>query len=140
MEENLRIVETVDKAFNERDWRSFDDRHAESVVVFSPLTPEPTKGLEAHRKAIQGLFAAFSDLHVTRERSFGQAEWVCAEYVFAGTHTGPLPGPGGRMIPGSGRRMALRVCALTKFEGGQIVEERLYFDRVSMMAQLGLMG
>ncbi len=33
VEENLRVIEGVDEAFNARDWESFDDRHAESVVA-----------------------------------------------------------------------------------------------------------
>jgi hypothetical protein len=39
VEKNLRVMETVDEAFNNRDWGSFDDRHAESVVAYDPMNP-----------------------------------------------------------------------------------------------------
>ncbi len=138
VEENLRIIAGVDEAFNARDWDAFNERHGENVVAYSPMTPEPTRDLDAHREAVQGMFTAFSDFHMERGLAFGQDDWVFASYVLTGTHDGPLPGPDGQAIPPTNRAVRLEMAAAVRFENGRIAEERIFFDRASMMAQLGL--
>lgn len=138
VEGNIRVVRATDKAFNNRDWNAFMRLHAESVVVYSAFSPEPTKGRQAHRKEVEGMFASFPDLRVKDERTFGQGDWVCSEYSVTGTHKGPLTGPGGQAIPPTGKSFRLNLCAVIKVEDGEVTEERTYLDMFSLMAQLGL--
>ncbi len=138
VEENLLMVKEGTNALNSRNWEQFDKLHAESVVVYSPTTPEPTKGLSAHRDAMKGLFTAFPDLQFTEERSFGQGDWVCTIWTLTGTHKGPLKGPGGQTIPATNKPVKITTCGVAKIENGQLTEERIYFDLLGMMAQLGL--
>ncbi len=138
VEETIRVVRATDEAFNERDWEAFDRLHAQSVIVYSPFSPEPTKGREAHRKEVEGMFATFPDMHVKEERTFGERDWVCSEYTVTGTHKGPMSGPGGQMIPATNKAFRLRLCSVVKVEGGEVTEERAYLDLMSLMGQLGL--
>jgi hypothetical protein len=50
VEENLRLMKTLDEAWNAQDWETFDSRHAENVVVYWPGQPEPTRGVRGHGK------------------------------------------------------------------------------------------
>ncbi|MFQ5839010.1 MAG: ester cyclase [Thermoplasmata archaeon] len=138
VEENLQTIESVDKAFNDRDWDSFDERHLEDVISYSPMTPEPTRDLAAHREAVKGLLGTFPDFRMERQLSFGQGDWVCATYTLTGTHKGPLPGPGGKMIPPTDRTVRISFCTAVRFEGGKIAEEHVFFDRLAMLGQLGV--
>lgn len=138
VEENLKAISDVDRAFNEADWGAFDNRHAEDVLAYSPLTPEPTKGIDPHRESVKGLLSAFPDLKMKQEFSFGQGDWVCAAYSIQGTHGGPLQGPGGQRIPPTNKPIKLSFCSALKLENGKIVEEHVYWDRMSMLAQLGV--
>jgi steroid delta-isomerase-like uncharacterized protein len=138
VEENMRVIEAAFEAFNARDWDRFDELHAESLVVSGPDSPEPVKGRPAHREWAEGLVTAFPDIRVERQRAFGAGDWVCEEIAAAGTHNGPLKGPGDQTIPATGKLVRLTFCAVTKVEGGQITEEHGYYDRLGMMAQLGL--
>ncbi len=90
------------------------------------------------REYLQGFGNAFPDLHIEKERAFGQGDWVSVELTITGTHKGPLPGPGGETIPATNKPVRFRNSIITKYEGGKIAEEHRYFDQLGLMAQLGL--
>ena len=138
VEENLRVIETVDKYVRAGDWDGFDERHSEDVVSYSQFTPEPTKGIVPHREALQRLQATFPDFELHTVRTFGQGEWVAAEYTMTGTHEGPLAVPGGQDIPPTHKSVSIPVSTQVRFVDGKIVEEHIYFDRATMLAQLGV--
>ncbi len=138
VEDNLRVIDEIEKAVNARDWTRFDELHAESIVEYSPQKPEPSKGIDAHRESMQGLITAFPDMRAENVRAFGQGDWVCTEISFTGTHKGPLAGPGGQTIPATNKPVRMTLCGVAKIEGGRITEEHNYFDLLGMMAQLGL--
>ncbi|MHB8240652.1 MAG: ester cyclase [Solirubrobacteraceae bacterium] len=58
---------------------------------------------------------------------------VIVEFDLLGTHLGPL-----RSLPPTGKSFRTRVCAFFIFEGERIVCERVYFDQISILRQLGI--
>ena len=136
--DNLKVALNVNKAALDRDWTRFKDGHADSVLVYSPLTPEPTKGVEAHTDTVRALLSAFPDFDMRMDRCFGQDDWVCTEFTMTGTHKAPLKGPNGQVIPPTNRKLRLALCSVVRFENGKMAEEHTYYDRVSMMSQLGI--
>jgi steroid delta-isomerase-like uncharacterized protein len=58
---------------------------------------------------------------------------VIVEFDLLGTHLGAL-----RSLPPTGRAFRTRVCAFFIFEGDLIVCERVYFDQLSILRQLGI--
>jgi steroid delta-isomerase-like uncharacterized protein len=58
---------------------------------------------------------------------------VIVEFDLKGTHRGPLRG-----IPPTGREFTCRTLALFLFEDDRLVCERVYFDVLTILAQLGL--
>lgn len=138
LEENLKVFEDLDEVVRKRDWEAFGAHHTEDVISYSPMRPEPTKGVEAHKKAVQGLYTAFPDMEMKRDKSFGEGEWIFASYTLTGTHKGPLPGPGGKDLPPTNKSVKVPMGTATRFENGRIAEEHIYFDRLTMLAQLGI--
>ena len=138
VEENLRVIDSANDAVNARDWDRLLRLTAESVIDYDPATPEPRKGRAALRQSFQDLITAFPDLHGRKERSFGQGDWVSLELTVTGTHKGPLPGPGGQMIPATNKPFRTKQAIVFKLEGGEITEVYEYYDLLGMMAQLGL--
>jgi steroid delta-isomerase-like uncharacterized protein len=59
---------------------------------------------------------------------------VLAEFDLLGTHGGEFLG-----FPPTGRTFRCRMAALFLFEGDRIVCERVYFDSMTILAQLGLL-
>jgi len=41
--ENMKLMMTLDDAWNNQDWETFKKRHAENVTVYWPGQPEPTR-------------------------------------------------------------------------------------------------
>src|ERR1700704_964095 len=58
---------------------------------------------------------------------------VIVEFDLLGTHLGPL-----RSLPPTGRSFRCRMTAFFLFEGERIVCERVYFDQITILRQLGL--
>ncbi|MFL6418472.1 MAG: ester cyclase [Nitrososphaeraceae archaeon] len=49
VEENMRLMKTLEDAWNAQDWDTFNKRHSEDVVVYLPGKPEPTRGRASHK-------------------------------------------------------------------------------------------
>lgn len=60
------------------------------------------------------------------------------EGYFVGTHTGPLTGPEGETIKGTGKSVRMRACDIATVEGGVVTSHRFYFDNMDFLQQLGL--
>jgi steroid delta-isomerase-like uncharacterized protein len=59
---------------------------------------------------------------------------VIVEFDLLGTHRGPLRG-----IPATGQEFRCRMAAVFLFDDDRIVCERVYFDSMTILRQLGLM-
>jgi steroid delta-isomerase-like uncharacterized protein len=58
---------------------------------------------------------------------------VMVEAIVRGTHRGPL-----RTLPPTGREYELPILAFFVFEGDRLVCERVYFDQLTVLEQLGV--
>lgn len=81
---------------------------------------------------------AFPDNHAEILSIVCEANDAALEGRLTGTHTGPLRLPTGD-IPPTGRRVSVEYALQISEAGGRMVSYRLYFDRVDLMTQLGLM-
>lgn len=142
VDENLRLMKTLDDAWNSQDWETFKKRHAENVAVYWPGQPEPTRGREAHHQEAVEFFKTFPDNRVENDpylALFGQGDWTCSVAVFTGTMKGPMKGPDGKLISPTNRSFRAEFCTVAHWVNGEIVEEKLFYDLVGVMNQLGLM-
>jgi steroid delta-isomerase-like uncharacterized protein len=58
---------------------------------------------------------------------------VIVEAVIRGTHQGPL-----QSLPPTGREFELPILAMFVFDEGKLVCERVYFDQLTVLQQLGI--
>jgi steroid delta-isomerase-like uncharacterized protein len=58
---------------------------------------------------------------------------VLVEAVIRGTHKGPL-----RSLPPTGREFELPILAIFMFDGDKLLCERVYFDQMTVLRQLGV--
>jgi steroid delta-isomerase-like uncharacterized protein len=137
MEANQRVADVFVDAFNRRDWDRVTNLHAESVVYWTPDNAEPKTGRAAIRDLFVGYTSAFPDARNQKERAFGQGDWICAAYVFTGTHMGPLTGPDGRLVQGTKKYVRVPWVSMYNLAGGQITEWHAYWDALGMWVQLG---
>lgn len=138
VEENLGKVDALIEAFNAHDIERWIGFHAESIVHHGPGLPEPLEGREALHEFAHSLVDAFPDIHWEKERAFGQGDWVTLEIAVHGTHKGPIEGPSGEPISVTDQSVRFRDCIVFTFEGGEITEEREYYDQLGLLTQLGM--
>jgi len=140
--ENLELMVTLDDAWNAQDWETFNKRHAEDTAVYWPGQPEPTRGRKAHNEEAIEFYKTFPDNHVENrpyKTLFGQGDWTCSVAIFSGTMKGPMKAPDGTEIPPTNKSFKVDFCTVAHWKDGQIVEEKLFYDLISVMKQIGLM-
>ena len=82
---------------------------------------------------------AFSDLAHRVVSYVEQGDAFADEWVFVGTHTGPVVLPDGTEVPPTGKRVEMPGMELVRIRDGKIVVDNLYYDNLAVLAQLGLM-
>ena len=76
---------------------------------------------------------AFPDFSFEEHCLHHTQDAVIVETTFHGIHNGPWRG-----LPATGKKVAYRMCNVFVFEEDRLVCERLYFDLMSILRQLGL--
>ena len=61
VEENMRLMQTLDDSWNSQDWVTFEKRHAKDVDVFWPAQADPTHGRLSHKEEAIAFFKIFPD-------------------------------------------------------------------------------
>jgi steroid delta-isomerase-like uncharacterized protein len=91
-------------------------------------------GLDAVRSYYGALFEASDDVRIEVESARDAGDAVILEVRLRGTHTGAWRG-----LPPTGRRFDLPLCAVFTFDvGGRLAGERIYYDRATVLRQLGV--
>lgn len=94
---------------------------------------ESHDGAEAVRRLLEETHSAFPDMKIEHRRVHHADEAVVVEATFHGTHRGAYRG-----LPPTLRRVEYAMCNVFVFEGDGLVCERLYFDRLLLLTQLGI--
>jgi predicted ester cyclase len=141
-EKNRELMKTLDDAWNSQDWDIFKERHADNVAVYWPGQLEPTRGLHNHREESVEFFKTFPDNHLVNNPYkilFSKDDYTCSVADFTGTFKGLMKGLDGKMIQPTNKKFHLEFCTVAHWENGKILEERLFYDQVGMMKQIGVM-
>jgi predicted ester cyclase len=143
VEENMRLMQTLDDAWNAQDWETFNKRHSTDVDVFWPEgQADPTHSRHNHKEEAVAFFKIFPDNKVGNRPYkifFGQGDYTCSVAEFTGTFKGPMTTPDGKVIPPNGKKFKVDFCTVAHWKDGEIIEEKLFYDKISLMQQIGLM-
>ena len=144
VKENLKLMKTLDDAWNAGPesslWETFKKRHKEDVAVYWPNQPEPTRGRHNHDVEAVEFFKNFNNSLVNNpyKIAFGQGDHTCTVADWTVSLKKPMKGIDGNIVQ-PGKIAKLEFCTVATWKNGEIVEERLFYDVVGMMKQLGLM-
>ena len=138
-----RKAKKLDKAqiaaWNAHDMEAFAEMCAEDIV-WQNTGAEPTRGREAVHDFWVENHTAFPDLQIEVTSRVAGKGSVAAEYVFTGTHTGPLTmAEGAPPVPATGKKVAVHGSYFVRYSKGKMVEGHILSDNASMMMQLGLL-
>jgi ketosteroid isomerase-like protein len=83
---------------------------------------------------------AFSDVELDTAPLDVGGDTACVEWSVSMTHAGPLTLDGGAVVDPTGIRVTLRGVTVAEFDGDRICSARQYWDELSALEQLGLLG
>ena len=138
-EQTLAVVREVFAAFDVHDLDRFRSLLAHEAVLSVGGGEQMIAGAEAIVAAVSVTFDLIPDLHVTVANAFADGPHGVAEVVREGTHTGPVPLPGGAEAPPTGRTVRLPECVVFEVRGGEVVRMTVYADQLDTSRQLGLL-
>ena len=136
-EDTTRIIRKLFDGFNAKDIDAIEALVADDFELIDCASGETYHGPEGARKNAEGWLKPFSDVRVELLNVVASGDWAVAEAVGRGTHSGPLQTPMGE-VPATGKKMELHFCSVIKVRDGKIVEERDYYDAMTIANQLGL--
>jgi ketosteroid isomerase-like protein len=58
---------------------------------------------------------------------------------FTGTMKGPMKVADGTVVPPTNRKFKVEFCTVAHWKDGKIMEEKLFYDLVGLLKQIGLM-
>ena len=130
------LVRALEKSFDHD--ASIGDFYTDDVRTWSPgLSTSSLSELlaEAERRD-----DAFSDVQVEVAPLDAGSGYACAEWTVTMTHTGPFALAGGSVVEPTGTRLTLYGVTVAEFRDSRICSLRQYFDRLSVLEQLGLLS
>jgi steroid delta-isomerase-like uncharacterized protein len=136
-QENIRIAETWMEAVNAHDVSPLENYRAPGFVVEDPGHPGPV-GADEENAFLRAIFEAFPDVHWETRQTVAQGDFVVLNLIMSGTQAGPMTLPD-QTLPATGKKMAMPMSNTMQFNNGKVVHASLYYDRLGMLAQLGLM-
>ena len=137
VKENLRLIDRIVTSLNARDWDRFSEGFSKSVLVLEPGA-RPTRGRDPIVESFKVFISCFPDAQIKKVRSFGQGDWICIEVVNYGTNKGPLIWSDGKTIRPTNKTARIEIVVVAKIQGGKITKYHESWDRLGMLAQLGL--
>jgi len=120
------------EAWNERSPTAINEMFLEGGTYTDPVTRGALTG-SAIGGFAEGLFQSFPDLSFEITSNAESATGVVLEWTMRGTNTGSLSG-----LPPTGARIAQPGIDVIRVSGDKVRSVRAYFDRQTMLDQLGL--
>ncbi|MEZ0075540.1 ester cyclase [Planotetraspora sp. GP83] len=129
------VKDRLYNSLNEHDLHRMLEYYRADAVLVTPVGV--AEGLEQIAWFYEQYFKAFADLRVTTWYKVACADPAVTEWTLTGTHSGPLLLPGGDVVEGTGRHIAVRGSCAAHVENGKITTHREYYDQLELYSQLG---
>src|SRR5262249_22675204 len=130
----IAIVEQHIRFENDHDLEGVLGTFGENARYDDEPWDEHYTGREGVRGFYQQLMKALPDLEITVLRWHVAGDAILLEVGIRGTHVG-----GWRGLPATGRRVEFPLCGVYTFDANdRLAGERIYYDRGSVLRQLGV--
>ena len=96
---------------------------------------------DSHKTESVEFFKTFPGNHLINHPSkveIAQGEWTCTVADFTGTMRGPMKGLDGNLIAPTNKKFHIEFCTGAHCKNGEIIEEKLFYDLVGLLKQIGV--
>lgn len=135
MEQAIAAAERHVSAFNKHDLAEHAANETTDITWTQPGVQ--IVGRDAVSAQQRALWTAFPDARIEVVARVASADAVISEEILSGTQTGPFETPEGTLPP-TGRAIRMRFVTVQEVRDGKIAAERIYFDQLDFLGQLGL--
>ena len=137
----FEVVSQLLAAMAVRDTDTMESLHAEDYVVdwvYGDAFADSPVSAEESAAFWSAWFIGFDDVDYELKRTIAADEVVVTEWVFTGTHSGPLGPPiFETQLEPTGRTIQFRGVTLYDVRWGRIVRETIYLDLATLFVELG---
>ena len=138
----FEIISKYVTAMAAQDTETMKSFHADEFIVdwvYGDAYENPPSSAEESNKFFPAWFAGFEEMNYGVKRTIAAEEVVVTEWVFIGTHTGPLGPPvfEQRLEP-THRTIKLRGITIYDVARGLIEKETIYMDLATLVVELGV--
>lgn len=134
---NEAIVAAVFDTYNRDDMDACVALVSHDFVLSDEALGITFHGPQGFRDWLGTFKTAFPDSKTEVTNVVSNGEWVAAEHIGSGSHTGVLMGPPGEIHP-TGRSFELAFGEFFKVQNGKITLMRAYYDVSTLLRQLGV--
>ena len=131
--QNVETLTAAHESWNKRDFDGVIQYAVENLQYTDHGLLVTMNTREELKQWAAGWAEAFSDGRITDPQYIDAGDVVIAQFTAEGTNDGPL-----HALKPTGRHVSLTFCEVCRFnEQGQIVSGDCYYDRFTLLIQLG---
>ena len=132
-DDKKRIVDAVIQFWNTGNAEISKELYSENAQRSDPNQPEPARGSQEIARYAAEVHTGFPDFKLEVNEAVQEGNLLVTHWTCTGTHQGEFQG-----MPATGNRIKITGMGLVRIENGKVVEEQVYFDRLTMLEQLGV--
>jgi steroid delta-isomerase-like uncharacterized protein len=132
-EDTRRLVDLLVQLWNTGKPEIAEQLYTDQSERFDPNGPEPARGPQQIVKFVTEVRTAFPDFNLAIKQTVADGDYIVSHWTVTGTQKGEFQG-----IPATGRRIEINGLGLARVKDGRVINERVYFDRLGMLEQLGV--
>ena len=133
-----QIMRKWTEAFKNADWETVASLYADDAVGSDPTGTIYT-GREENLANDKTWRKTFSDFKFEFGEFIQSGNKSAVEMQVTATMTGEMDMPDGSKIPPTGKTHTMKGCGVMESENGQIKNQMIYMDMMSMLVGFGLM-
>ena len=133
-----QIMRKWTEAFKNADWETVASLYADDAVGSDPTGATYT-GREENLANDKNWRKTFSDFKFEFGEFIQSGNKSAVEMQVTATMMGEMEMPDGSKIPPTGKTHTMKGCSVMDSENGQIKNQKIYMDMMSMLAGFGLM-
>jgi steroid delta-isomerase-like uncharacterized protein len=130
---NVETLRNAHRSVNQNSLQDITKVQADEFTYINHAFGQSYNGIEEHQEFLKMWKDGFSDLQITNPTYLDSGDAVVALVSVNATNDGPLED-----LPATGNSINIPACEVVRFnDEGQMISGELFFDRMTLLTQLG---